>query len=253
MGFLHEGHLSLFRAASEQNDCAVASIFVNPSQFSPTEDLKSYPRDLDGDAAKAESAGIDLLWIPPDGGVYSAAHSTIVSVGDVSTGLCGASRPTHFAGVATVVAKLFNLVQPSRAYFGDKDFQQLAVIRRMVRDLDFPIDIIGMPIVRDPDGVAISSRNANLSDEERSAAPLLSRSLAIAEGLFQRGERSTSTLRAAILETITTSDVPKIEYAELVDPISLEPFGSTVGDRVLIALAARFGTVRLIDNRVVQA
>jgi pantoate--beta-alanine ligase len=252
MGYLHAGHLSLFRAAAAQNDVAVASIFVNPTQFAPSEDLDSYPRDLEGDTAKAEADGIDLLWVPADGEVYSADHTTTVSVDGVTAGLCGASRPGHFAGVATVVAKLFNLVQPTRAYFGEKDFQQLAVIRRMVRDLDFAVEIVGMPIVRDADGVAVSSRNAYLRSDERAAAVLLSRSLERAETLFRTGERDPAVLHKVIARTIEESRLPQLEYAELVDPSSLTPIETEITGPVLIALAARFGRTRLIDNRVLE-
>lgn len=250
MGYLHEGHLSLFRAAKAENECAVASIFVNPTQFAPNEDLDAYPRDLEGDTSKAASAGIDILWIPPEGHVYALDHSTTVLVDDVSTGLCGGSRPTHFAGVATVVAKLFNLVEPSKAYFGKKDFQQLAVIRRMVRDLNFPIEVIGMPIVRDADGVAVSSRNAYLSDEQRKAARLLNQSLDVAESAFADGERDPARLLALVQHTLAQSPLGSVDYTEVVDPESLAPLLTPVEERVLIALAVRFGATRLIDNRL---
>jgi pantoate--beta-alanine ligase len=250
MGYLHEGHVSLFRAAAEENDIAVASIFVNPTQFAPGEDLDVYPRDFDGDAEKAKAAGIDILWAPGAEDVYAAGHSTTVEVGDVSGGLCGRSRPTHFSGVATVVAKLFNLVRPTRAYFGQKDFQQLAVIRRMVRDLDFPIEIVGMPIVRDHDGVALSSRNANLTAAQRADARLLQESLARAEAAFEAGERSVAELRAGIGEVLNQSDLADIDYVELVDPDDLRPLDGEAAGSILVALAVRFGGTRLIDNRV---
>ena len=253
MGYLHEGHLSLFRAAAEQNDIAVASVFVNPTQFAPNEDLGVYPRDAEGDAAKAEANGIDLLWAPDDSEVYALDHSTTVTVGGVSDGLCGQSRPTHFSGVATVVTKLFNLVQPTRAYFGQKDYQQLAVIQRMVRDLDFAVDVIGMPIVRDHDGVALSSRNANLTREERRDARLLNASLDAARTAFREGERSTEALRRLIQDGIEASEYAAVDYVDLVDPDTLNPAGTTCPDRILAALAVRFGGTRLIDNRVLEA
>ncbi len=249
MGFLHAGHMSLFRAASTENDVAVASIFVNPTQFAPGEDLDVYPRDPEGDSAKCEECGIDILWMPETPSVYAGDHSTTVSVEGLTAGLCGRSRPTHFDGVTTIVAKLFNLVQPDRAYFGQKDFQQLAIIRRMVRDLDFPIDIVGMPIVREVDGLAMSSRNAYLDADQRIAGLLLNASLGAAARLFDAGERSTATLLAKIEEVLASSPIPRIDYVELVDPDSLVPV-KTAGEKLLAALAVHVGPTRLIDNRV---
>lgn len=249
MGFLHAGHMSLFRAARAENELAVASIFVNPTQFAPGEDLDVYPRDPAGDSAKCEECGIDVLWMPEAPSVYAGDHSTTVSVAELTGVLCGRSRPTHFDGVTTIVAKLFNLVQPDRAYFGQKDYQQLAVIRRMVRDLDFPIDVVGMPIVREQDGLAMSSRNAYLRPEERVAGLLLNRSLARASELFEAGERSTRKLRAAIEATLGSNSIPRPDYIELVDPESLEEV-ETAGDRVLAAMAVHVGATRLLDNCV---
>lgn len=251
MGFLHAGHMSLFRAASAQNELAVASIFVNPTQFAPDEDLTVYPRDPEGDSAKCQDCGIDILWMPQTPSVYAADHSTLVSVEGLTSGLCGRSRPTHFDGVTTIVAKLFNLVQPNRAYFGQKDYQQLAVIQRMVRDLDFPIEVIDMPIIREEDGLAMSSRNAFLGAEQRVAGLLLSQSLATAARLFDAGERETTVLRAAVEKVLASDPIPRPDYIEFVDPGSLQHV-EIAGDRLLIALAVHIGATRLLDNRVLS-
>ncbi|MFT6398577.1 MAG: pantoate--beta-alanine ligase [Bradymonadia bacterium] len=243
--------MSLFRAASAQNELAVASIFVNPTQFAPDEDLTVYPRDPEGDSAKCQDCGIDILWMPQTPSVYAADHSTLVSVEGLTSGLCGRSRPTHFDGVTTIVAKLFNLVQPNRAYFGQKDYQQLAVIQRMVRDLDFPIEVIDMPIIREEDGLAMSSRNAFLGAEQRVAGLLLSQSLATAARLFDAGERETTVLRAAVEKVLASDPIPRPDYIEFVDPGSLQHV-EIAGDRLLIALAVHIGATRLLDNRVLS-
>ena len=252
MGYLHEGHLSLMREARRLADggrrgLAVATIFVNPTQFAPNEDLARYPRDLEGDLAKCASAGIDRVLAPADPGkVYAAAHETWVTVERVSQGLCGASRPGHFRGVATVVAKLFNLTLPHVALFGEKDFQQLAVIRAMVRDLSFGVEIVGMPIVREPDGLALSSRNAYLSPEERVRALSLSRALFAARDAAARGERDAEVLRARARDALAAAGA-RVDYVAVVDPESLEPVARVEpGSRMLVA--AFVGKTRLIDN-----
>ena len=248
MGFLHAGHTSLFERAASENDLCVASIFVNPTQFGPNEDLSRYPRDAEGDIAKCRAAGVDLLWMPDTAAVYAADHATTVNVDGVTSGLCGRDRPTHFAGVTTVVAKLFNLVQPTRAYFGEKDFQQLAAIRRMVRDLDFPIDVIGMPIVREADGLAMSSRNAYLSADQRVSALALRRSLDAAQQAFAGGARDADLLRAALLRTLQAAPGVAVDYADVVDALTLAALAGVVPPDARLVVAARVGATRLIDN-----
>lgn len=247
MGFLHEGHLSLMRRAAEENDDAIATIFVNPTQFGPNEDLDRYPRDPEGDRARCEKAGITALWMPATDEVYAENHVTTVHVGGPSAGLCGGARPGHFDGVATIVTKLLNLVQPDRAYFGEKDYQQLAVIRRMVRDLDIQSDIIGMPIVRDTDGLALSSRNKYLSAQERADALQLWRALEDARQLWQGGERRPEQLREAILATLNKGAGLRVDYVELVDADELSAAEASTS-AVVAALAVFCGTTRLIDN-----
>ena len=253
MGFLHEGHLSLLREARRRADAggrrgiSVASIFVNPTQFGPKEDLSRYPRDLQGDLEKCAAAGIDRVLAPADPAqVFLPGHETWVTVERVSQGLCGASRPTHFRGVATVVAKLFNLTLPHVALFGEKDYQQLAVIRAMVRDLSFGIEVVGMPIVREPDGLALSSRNAYLSAEERVQALALSRALFAARDAAGRGERDAEALRARAREAIAAAGA-RVDYVELVHPESLAPVVRAVPGSVML-VAAYLGKTRLIDN-----
>jgi pantoate--beta-alanine ligase len=258
MGFLHEGHLSLMRAARGRVDAyeargqrgprlALASVFVNPTQFGPGEDLSRYPRDLEGDLAKCAAAGIDRVLAPADpAAVFSPAHETWVSVEKVSQGLCGASRPGHFRGVATVVAKLFNLTRPHLAFFGEKDFQQLAVIRAMARDLAFGVEVVGMPIVREPDGLALSSRNAYLSPDERARALALSRALFAARDAVRRGERDAEALRRGARERLAAAGA-RVDYVEIVDPVSLAPVARAAPGSVMLA-AAFFGSTRLIDN-----
>ena len=250
MGFLHDGHLSLLREARRRagaGGLAVATIFVNPTQFGPNEDLSRYPRDLEGDLAKCAAAGIDRVLAPADPAlVYHPAHETWVTVEKVSQGLCGASRPGHFRGVATVVTKLFNLTLPHAALFGEKDYQQLAVIRAMVRDLSFGIEIVGMPIVREPDGLALSSRNAYLSAEERLRALALSRALFAARDAAGRGERDAEALRARAREAIAAAGA-RVDYVEVVHPESLAPLVRAVPGSVML-VAAFVGKTRLIDN-----
>jgi pantoate--beta-alanine ligase len=233
MGYLHEGHAALVRQAAAECDVVAVTIFVNPLQFAAGEDLSSYPRDLDGDRRTAEAAGAEYLFVPEVTEMYPGEVHTTVSVAGESDGLEGASRPSHFAGVATVVAKLFNIAGPSRAYFGEKDWQQLQVVRRMVDDLSFPIEVVGCPIVRDGDGVALSSRNVYLSTTERAAAPVLRRALMAGRDALSNG-RSPADAAALMAELISAEPLAQLDYAEV------------VGDRLLVA--ARFGTTRLIDN-----
>jgi pantoate--beta-alanine ligase len=249
MGALHEGHLALLRAARGKADVVILTIFVNPTQFGPGEDLAKYPRDEAGDLARARGAGIDLAFCPDASAMYRAGAQTFIEVRELQKPLCGASRPGHFAGVATVVAKLFHVTQPHVAVFGEKDYQQLAVIRRMVRDLDFPIEIASVPIVREPDGVALSSRNAYLSPDQRRAARSLSAGLAAAEAAFAGGERRADALVAAARAPIEAEAETRIDYVELRDAEELTPIDRASRPAVL-ALAVFVGTTRLIDNRV---
>ncbi len=249
MGGLHEGHLSLMREARGRADHLVASIFVNPLQFGPSEDIETYPRDERGDSRKCEEAGVDLLFMPSKESLYPDGFQTTVQLGSIAGPLCGASRPGHFAGVATIVLKLFNLVRPTVAVFGEKDFQQLAMLRQMVRDFDLDIDVVGMPIVREPDGVAMSSRNANLTPDQRTQARVLNRALALAEEVVASGERGVEAIVAAAASLISEQPLAEVDYVELVDADSL----ATLCDLerpALLAVAVRFGTTRLIDNRV---
>lgn len=246
MGFLHRGHTSLFDLARARCDWLVASIYVNPLQFGAGEDLSTYPRDPEGDAAKARAHGVDCLFTPPD--LYDPDHSTRVRVTGLTEGLCGASRPTHFEGVTTVVARLFGVVQPHVAVFGEKDYQQLAVIRRMVRDLALPVEVLGGPLVRDEDGVALSSRNAYLSPVERRRARSLSRALFALAEAARGGERSAEALLAAARAAV---DCDRLDYLELRDAVSLQPL--RVVDRPARAFGAAFyGRTRLIDNVAVH-
>jgi pantoate--beta-alanine ligase len=253
MGALHDGHLALVRAARAQADVVILTIFVNPTQFGPNEDLSRYPRDEAGDIAKARAAGIDLAFCPDASAMYHPGSQTVIEVRELQKPLCGASRPGHFAGVATVVAKLFHITQPHLAVFGEKDYQQLAIIRRMVRDLDFPVEIASVPIVREPDGLALSSRNAYLSTEQRRAALSLSAGLAAAERAFAGGERAASALvdaaRAPIEAAVTARSDIRIDYAELRDARELTAL-ETVAAPAVLALAGFVGATRLIDNRV---
>jgi len=250
MGALHDGHLALVRHARARADIVILTIFVNPTQFGPNEDLSRYPRDEAGDLAKARPAGIDLAFCPPASAMYPAGAQTFVEVRELQQPMCGASRPGHFAGVATIVSKLFHITQPHLAVFGEKDYQQLAIIRRMVRDLDFGIEIASVPIVREPDGLALSSRNAYLSPEQRRAALALSRGLAAAAAAFGAGERSSSALLAAARAPIEAEALARIDYVELRDADELTPFQTTVDRRAVLALAVFVGATRLIDNRV---
>jgi pantoate--beta-alanine ligase len=249
MGALHEGHLSLVRRARAECGFVIVTLFVNPTQFGPNEDLSRYPRDFENDCAMSAEAGADLMFAPPVSEVYPDGFATYVTVEGLTASLCGASRPTHFRGVTTVVAKLFNMLQPDRAYFGEKDYQQLAVIRRMTRDLDFPIEVIGCPIVRDPDGLAMSSRNRYLSPEERAAGLSLSRGLNEASRQFTSGERDTAALVAAVRQELGREPLAREDYVELVDAGTLVPIG-WIEEPALLAIAAFVGATRLIDNVV---
>lgn len=251
MGYLHDGHLSLVRAAREQNAGVVASIFVNPTQFGPNEDFTTYPRDLPRDLALLESAGVDLVFAPEVEELYPAGFSTFVDVGPVAERLEGAARPGHFRGVATVVAKLFNIVQPDRAYFGQKDAQQCVVIRKLVADLAIPLEVVVCPTVRESDGLALSSRNVYLNAEERQAAPVLSRALFAARDRWQRGERSGDALRELVREVVATEPLVRLEYVSVADSTSLDEL-DTVERAAIISLAARLGRARLIDNVVLE-
>lgn len=242
MGFLHRGHASLMDLARRRCDHLVVSIYVNPLQFGPGEDLDRYPRDPEGDAALCRGHGVDLLFMPPD--LYEPGHATTVRVAGLTQGLCGRSRPTHFDGVTTVVARLFGLVQPTLAVFGEKDWQQLAVVRRMVADLALPVDIVGGPLVRDEDGVALSSRNAYLSPDERARARSLVGALRGMQAAVAGGEREVEALRARALERL---EADRVDYLEVVDPDSLAPLQRVEGPaRALVA--AFVGRTRLIDN-----
>ena len=249
MGFLHEGHASLLRKGRKNGDILVLSIFVNPIQFGVNEDLDRYPRDMDRDCRIAAECGVDIVFTPDAAGMYPPGFQTAVTVRDVSLPLCGASRPGHFDGVATVVTKLFNIVQPDLALFGRKDYQQLAVIRRMVLDLSMPVGIVGMPIIREADGLAMSSRNAYLSQEQRRSALCLHRSIIAVRKMFAAGECRADVLRKVVQETIGQEPSFLIEYVELRDGTTLEE-QEIVGNSTLLALAVKAGQTRLIDNTV---
>ncbi len=249
MGFLHDGHLALLRDGRARADVLVFTLFVNPAQFGPNEDLSLYPRDEEGDLAKAREAGVDIAFCPDPASMYGPRHQTHVEVAALSQPLCGISRPGHFRGVATVVSKLFHLTLPHVAIFGQKDYQQLAVIRQMVDDLDFGVEIVGAPIHREPDGLAMSSRNVYLTAEERAQAPSLHRGLEAARAAFARGERSASALLAQARAPIEAAGLPRIDYLELRDATSLEPIEQVVRPAVL-ALAVFLGRARLLDNTV---
>ena len=247
MGYLHEGHLSLVRAAKRDNVYTAATIFVNPTQFAPNEDLALYPRDEARDLALLEAEGVDTVFIPTAGEMYAPDFSTYVTVEKLTERLEGGSRPTHFRGVTTVVLKLLNITQPDRAYFGRKDAQQLAVVRRMARDLDVPVEIVGMPIVREPDGLAMSSRNVNLTPEQHAAALVLSKALRLAESLFAAGQRDAEELRACMQSLIAAEPLAALDYVSVADADSLDEL-ATIDRPALVSLAVRFGATRLIDN-----
>lgn len=249
MGYLHDGHLSLLRAARAAADVVVLTIFVNPTQFGPNEDLSRYPRDEDGDLQKALPTGVDVAFCPAAPDMYPPGSQTFVTVRELELPLCGKSRPGHFTGVATVVTKLFQLTRPHVAFFGEKDFQQLALIRRLVRDLDFDIQVVGLPIVREADGLAMSSRNVYLSAEERAQALALHRGLDAAAAAFREGQRDVAGLLAAARAPIEASPLARIDYVELRDAESLGDL-TEVQQPAVLAMAVFFGKTRLLDNRV---
>ena len=248
MGYLHEGHLSLVGTARRECGTVAASVFVNPTQFGPNEDFDTYPRDEARDLELLEQAEVDLVLLPPVEEIYPPGETTRVSVSGISDVLEGARRPGHFDGVTTMVSKLFLIVQPDRAYFGEKDAQQLAVIRRMTRDLLLPIEIVACPTVREPDGLALSSRNVYLSPEERTQAPALHAGLGTSAEAFAAGERDASRLRALVRERIEAEPLAEIDYVSLADVETLDELEGAVGGPALLSLAVRFGGARLIDN-----
>ncbi len=250
MGALHDGHLSLVRIAASKAEVVVASIFVNPKQFGPDEDLERYPRDLDGDAKKLQSAGCHLLFCPEVSQVYPPGFQTRVEVDGVTEGLCGAHRAGHFNGVTTVVLKLLNIVRPDVAVFGEKDFQQLSVIRTMAKDLDLDAEIVGAPLVREPDGLARSSRNAYLSAEERQRALRISAGLMLAQSLYQAGERAAQALLKAVSDSLAQASI-EAEYLELRRYSDLAPL-SSADEPCVILVAAQVGKTRLIDNLILR-
>lgn len=247
MGFLHEGHLSLVRAARADNAGVAASLFVNPTQFGPNEDFGRYPRARERDLAMLQAAGCDLVFAPEVAEIYPEGFDTRIEIGGVTSGLEGAVRPGHFAGVATVVAKLFNIIAPTRAYFGQKDAQQVAVIRKLVRDLDMPLEVVVRPTVREPDGLAMSSRNAYLAAAERQDALALWKALCAAQALYNGGERSADMLRAAMAAPIAAIGATA-DYLSVADPLTLRELETVGADGALLSLAVRIGTTRLIDN-----
>jgi pantoate--beta-alanine ligase len=250
MGFLHEGHLSLVRRACIECSSVVVSIYVNPTQFGPSEDMAAYPRNLKGDLDQLAAESVDLVWTPTDEIMYPTGFQTWVMVEEITKQLEGAVRPGHFRGVATVVSKLFNAVRPNKAYFGQKDAQQAVVIRRLVRDLNYPVDIIVCPIVREPDGLAMSSRNVYLNPQERQAAAVLSRGLFKVNAAFETGERDASRLRETVLDTLLTEPLVKVQYVSCAHPDTLQELDGKV-DQALISLAVMVGKTRLIDNILV--
>lgn len=250
MGYLHEGHGSLIKAARANNDKVVVSIFVNPMQFGPTEDLASYPRDLEKDSAYCESLGVDMIFHPEPEEMYHDGFSSYVDMDVLTKELCGLSRPVHFRGVCTVVNKLFNIVQPDRAYFGQKDAQQLAIIRHMVDDLNMDIEIVGCPIIREEDGLAKSSRNTYLSKEERKAALILSKSIELGKKMVEDGETDADAVVNAMKKLIETEPLAKIDYVKAVDGLTMQQI-KTVKKPMLVAIAVYIGKTRLIDNFMV--
>lgn len=250
MGYLHEGHLSLVRECTRENRYTVVSIFVNPTQFGPNEDLDSYPRDLQRDLSMLEELGVDTVFVPDNREIYPDGFHTYVSVAELGNHLCGKSRPTHFRGVTTVVLKLFNIVKPRRAYFGQKDAQQAVIIKRMVRDLNVDVEVVALPIVRDTDGLALSSRNAYLSPQERSAGLALPRALSLGKTLIEGGETDSARIKTKMLEVLKQEELLKVDYIEIVDLTSLAPIDTVIPERTLVAGAVFVGKTRLIDNFV---
>lgn len=251
MGALHEGHLSLVRRSKEENDITIISIFVNPIQFGPKEDFEQYPRDIEGDLGKLSSLDVDAVFIPESQEMYPEGFSTFINVGSIGEILCGISRPEHFNGVATVVAKLFNIVMPHKAYFGQKDFQQTVVIKKLVKELNFDIHIVVCPTVREADRLAKSSRNSYLNQTERKTALVLYRALKHGEGLITKGISDSSYIKTEMETIIKSEPLSTIEYIEIVDPQNLEKV-ETIKAPVAICLAVKIGTTRLIDNLIVS-
>lgn len=249
MGYLHEGHISLVRKAREECKSVVVSIFVNPTQFGPTEDLSKYPRDLERDLRMLEAADVDMVWNPSPEVMYPPGYQTWVEVQEMTRPLEGAQRPGHFKGVTTVVSKLFNAVQPDKAYFGQKDAQQAAVIRQMTADLNFPIEIVVCPIVREPDGLAMSSRNVYLEPAQRQAATVLFRALNAAQAAYGNGEQDADALRKVMTDTITAEPLAQLQYVSCADYDTLQELQEVTG-RTLLSMAVYFGRTRLIDNLV---
>jgi pantoate--beta-alanine ligase len=252
MGYLHEGHQSLIKRAVAENDRVVVSVFVNPIQFAPNEDLATYPRDLEADKKLCDETGANLIFHPEPSEMYPNGFSTHINMDGLTKELCGKTRPTHFGGVCTVVGKLFNIVQPDRAYFGQKDAQQLAIIKRMVQDLNFNLEIIGCPIVREADGLAKSSRNTYLSAEERKAALVLSQSIRLGEEMVKNGEKNSKAVINAMTEKISSEPLAKIDYVDVVNALTIEPVDEISGE-ILVAIAVYIGKTRLIDNFMVSA
>ena len=252
MGYLHEGHMTLVRRARAENDAVAASIFVNPTQFGQGEDFQHYPRDVPRDLAMLEKEGVDLVFTPEAAEMYPPGAETFIDVGKVAQPLEGARRPGHFRGVATVVAKLFNIVQPERAYFGQKDAQQVAVIKRMARDLDFPLEIVVVPTVREPDGLAMSSRNVYLDPRQRQAATCLSRGMALAQQRWAGGERDADTLRAIVTKEIAREPLASIVYVSLADADTLQEFHGRISRPALLSLVVQVGKPHLIDNALLE-
>jgi len=253
MGYLHEGHLSLVRTARLECASVVVSIFINPTQFGPREDLAAYPRDLPRDLSLLESAGADLVWSPTPEIMYPPGYQSWVTVEEVTLPLEGGMRPGHFRGVTTIVAKLFNAVQPDKAYFGQKDAQQARVIQQMVRDLDIPVQVVVCPIVREPDGLAMSSRNAYLNPAERQSATVLSRALAAARSAWEAGERDADRLRQVMSATINAEPLARLQYVSCADPQTLQEIEGAIPGRALLSMAVFIGKTRLIDNLVMES
>ena len=251
MGCFHQGHLSLIRRARQECDVVVVSLYINPLQFGPQEDFKDYPRNLGRDKKLAEKEGVDYLFLPENKEMYPGKQLTFVEVKEITSKLCGQNRPGHFTGVATVCAKLFNIVRPHKAYFGEKDFQQLKVVQTMVKDLNFDLEIIAVPTVREKDGLAISSRNIYLTPTQRKAALVLSRSLNQAQRMVSEGEREAQVLKERLLETIKKNDSVTLEYLSVCDPENFEEI-TRVDEKALLAIAIRIGKARLIDNTILK-
>jgi len=249
MGYLHEGHLKLMREGKKRGDCLVVSIYVNPTQFSAGEDIEKYPRDIERDSGMAESVGVDVIFCPASSDMYPERYQTFVNVEEATQNLCGLSRPGHFRGVATVCCKLFNIVKPRVAIFGKKDFQQLAVIRRMVEDLNMDVEILGVPTVREADGLAMSSRNTYLQEKEREAALIISRSLLQAKKLYDDGQRDAAGILKVVTDSLESSPLVRLEYAKICDVVTLKDV-THLGKAAVLALAVKVGATRLIDNYV---